>query len=392
MKLSRLCIYILLSLLSVNGLAQSNKRKARPKQSKAHKAIVIEPEKSEADILFDDMLAGTARLTVIDSTITDVASFLKNIPLNHESGKLGHPADFGLPVNDKNATAHINEFGNRAIYTRMGKDSLQHLFMADKLGGKWTNERKIDFGTAFKDIRYPYMMPDGVTLYFSAISNEGLGEHDLYVTMYDADSARFYKPENLGLPYNSKSDEYCYLVDDFDNLGWLVTSRNQPAGKLCIYTFVPLDSREAYDITALGEEKVRKLAVLSSIKDTWHDAKQVFDAKQRVDELKKRLQKQVQNNIHFVVNDNVVYKDISEFKSPTNRAKYQRLVAMREKYKSQNDNLDKLRYKYTSAGKTDKRILASSIQQLENQQQEFELKIKAFEKEIRNAENLMYNN
>ena len=169
-------------------------------------------------------------------------------------------------------------------------------------------------------------------------------------------------------------------------------SRNQPAGKLCIYTFVPLDSREAYDITALGEEKVRKLAVLSSIKDTWHDAKQVFDAKQRVDELKKRLQKQVQNNIRFVVNDNVVYKDISEFKSPTNRAKYQRLVAMREKYKSQNDNLDELRYKYTSAGKTDKRILASSIQQLENQQQEFELKIKAFEKEIRNAENLMYNN
>ena len=73
MKLSRLCIYILLSLLSVNVLAQSNKRKARPKQSKAHKAIVIEPEKSEADILFDDMLAGTARLTVIDSTITDVA-------------------------------------------------------------------------------------------------------------------------------------------------------------------------------------------------------------------------------------------------------------------------------------------------------------------------------
>lgn len=391
MKLQRLIIYILISFISLNILAQSNKKKPRGKQSKVQKTVVVEPQKSAADILFEDMLPGTARLTVIDSTVIDIVAFLKNIPLNRESGKMGHPSDFGISVNDINATAHVNEFGNKAFYTRMGKDSLQHLYMADKLGGKWTNERKIDFGPAYKDIRYPFMMSDGVTLYFSAISEEGLGGHDLYVTMYDADSARFYKPENLGLPYNSKADDYCCLVDDYDRLAWFVTARGQADGKVCVYTFVPSETREVFDLAAVDEDKLRNLAHLSSIKDTWHDAKSVSEAKKRIVELKKRMKTAERNNIHFVVNDKVVYKDMSDFKSPTNRDKYARLVTMRDKFIINDKQLEDMRYKYMSASGSDKRSLETLIKQLEKQQQDAVLTIKAFEKEIRNAENLMYN-
>ncbi|MGN1375936.1 MAG: hypothetical protein ACI4V5_05205 [Prevotella sp.] len=391
MKLSRLFFYILLSLLSVNTFAQSNRKKPGAKQSKQQKTVVAEPEKSGADILFEDMLPVTARLTVVDSTVTDFATFMTSMPLNRESGRIGHPSDFGLTGSDKSATAHINEFGNKAFFTRMGKDSLQYLYMADKLGGKWTNERKIDFGPAYKDIRYPFMMSDGVTLYFSAISDEGLGGHDLYVTMYDTDSARFYKPENLGLPYNSKADDYCCLVDDYDRLAWLVTTRGQSAGKVCIYTFVPSESREVYDISSLGENKLRNLANLSSIKDTWHDPKSVSEAKKRIAELKQRMQTAERNGIRFVVNDKVVYTDIADFKSPTNRDKYVSLVEMREQHALQSKKLDDMRQEYMAASLADKRTLGTSIQQLEKRLQEEDIKIKAFEKEIRNAENLMYN-
>ena len=91
--------------------------------------------------------------------------------------------------------------------------------------------------------------------------------------MYDADSARFYKPENIGLPYNSTGNDYYCIINEFDSIGWLVTDRRQPEGKVCIYTFVPSTSRTIYDDVNMDDNKLKDLADIKSIQATWTDAK-----------------------------------------------------------------------------------------------------------------------
>ena len=76
--------------------------------------------------------------------------------------------------------------------------------------------------------------------------------------MYDADSARFYKPENIGLPYNSTGNDYYCIINEFDSIGWLVTDRRQPEGKVCIYTFVPSTSRTIYDDVNMDDNKIER--------------------------------------------------------------------------------------------------------------------------------------
>ena len=97
------------------------------------------------------------------------------------------------------------------------------------------------------DINYPFLMPDGQTFYFSARTDDGYGNYDLYATRYDSDSKRFYQAENMGFPYNSYANDYMLVIDESAHLGWFASDRYQPDGKVCIYTFIPNESRQTID-------------------------------------------------------------------------------------------------------------------------------------------------
>lgn len=113
------------------------------------------------------------------------------------------------------------------------------------------------------------MQSDGVTLYFGAKGSKSVGGYDLFMTRYNLDEQKFMPPENMGLPYNSKANDYLLAIDEFHELGWLVTDRNQPADKVCIYVFEPKSQRLTYADMQLPKTKLESFAQIASIKDTW---------------------------------------------------------------------------------------------------------------------------
>ena len=233
------------------------------------------------------------------------------------------------------------------------------------------------------------MMSDGITLYFAGKSKDNLGGYDIYVTMYDADSARFYKPQNIGLPYNSTGNDYYCIINEFDSLGWLVTDRRQPEGKVCIYTFVPSASRTLYDESAIEAGTLEALADIRSIKDTWTDENKLNAAKIRLAKLIKRKNVSESNLISFIVNDKTIYTSPDEFKSETNKKRFNQLCQMKMQAKDIRLKLEKLREGYISAENS---ILGKEIIKAENQLEQLTLYIRVFEKEIRNTENIAINN
>lgn len=379
-------IAIVIILLFMAGV--SSQAQVRNKRAKAKPNAGLTEQQEAAQELYESMLLSTAQVMFVDSVVVDSVDFINKIPLNRESGHIGYAAAMTGNSGNTGGAAYINDFGNKMFFSAAGSNGHYSLYSTDKLGGEWTAARLIDeFGSEFEDVSYPYMMADGVTLYFAAKGKEGLGGYDIYVTRYDADSARFYRPENVGLPYNSTGNDYYCAIDEFDNIGWLVTDRRQPAGKVCIYTFVPAETRTAYDIDAIGDGALRNLADIRSIADTWTDNAKLQAARDRVKSLRTRNTDVATDRISFVVNDNTVYTDINDFKSAASRGRFNKLQQMKASATELAEKLDGMRQNYAAASSSTKKRLSGNILTAEKRLEQLDAQIHELEKEIRNTEN-----
>ena len=352
-------------------------------------------EQDEAALSVSDFLQSTAKLMIIDSVVVEKSEILKHIPLPQGCGRLLTQGE--IMGNNANGcdtlAAYLNGFSDRCAFSRTDKEGKSRLYIANKIGGTWDKGRALEeLGDSFESIDYPYLMPDGMTLYFSAIDkNNSFGKRDIFMTRLNTDSMKFYKAENIGLPYNSKANDYLCAIDDINNLGWLATDRNQPEGRVCIYTFIPTDERWTTDESILDDKTLRCLATLAEMKATQYDNAILKQAQLRLQKIKNgdSLIAQEAPEMHFIVNDNTVYHSLNDFKSATSRSMFISMQKLIKKQEADKEKLNKLRSDATTKSSKETKAAKATMQQLEKELEENETEIKIMEKKIRNAENLL---
>ena len=390
MRKISLALSLLLSLCPLaesNAQRKTNKKTAVKTAAKTQRANSSETTKQPSDVnvkMFESMVPSTAKLMFIDSVVVDKKDFLNSLPLNKESGKLTYFNSFFNANKEVNTTVYINEFNNRSYYAE-GDSTQSSIYTIDKLGNKWSKPVKIsEINDEFKNSDYPFLCSDGVTLFFGAKGPKSMGGYDIFMTRYNGDDGTWYEPENYGLPYNSTANDYLLAIDDYDQLGWLVTDRRQEEGKVCIYTFVPTTPRQNFENDDLTKKQLNSFARILKIEDTWQFGNREAALK-RVEDLKKRNTqgKKVTSNINFVINDNVTYHSISEFKSSSAREKYKQLVALQDKYNKNIATLQQLRDDYAKNRTKD---LAKDILFYEKEVEQQAISIKDLKKIIREQE------
>ena len=110
----------------------------------------------------------------------------------------------------------------------------------------------------------PFVLSDGVTIYY-ATDGEGLGGYDIFVTRYNTNTDSYLTPENVGMPFNSPYNDYMYVIDEYNNLGWFTSDRFQPEEKVCIYVFIPNSSKQTYNYEAMDPQQMIRLAQILSL-------------------------------------------------------------------------------------------------------------------------------
>lgn len=390
MRKISLALSLLLSLCPLaesNAQRKTNKKTAVKTAAKTQRAYSSETTKQPSDVnvkMFESMVPSTAKLMFIDSVVVDKKDFLNSLPLNKESGKLTYFNSFFNANKEVNTTVYINEFNNRSYYAE-GDSTQSSIYTIDKLGNKWSIPVKIsEITTDYQNPDYPFLCSDGVTLFFGAKGPKSMGGYDIFMTRYNGDDGTWYEPENYGLPYNSTANDYLLAIDDYDQLGWLVTDRRQEEGKVCIYTFVPTTPRQNFENDDLTKKQLNSFARILKIEDTWQFGDREAALK-RVEDLKKRNTqgKKVTSNINFVINDNVTYHSISEFKSSSAREKYKQLVALQDKY---NQNIATLQLLRDDYAKNRTKDLAKDILFYEKEVEQQAISIKDLKKIIREQE------
>lgn len=381
MKYSRLYIVLIsLFLGALTSHAQVARRPAaRPAAKAAPKVVKPAPVVPTAeDLNFAKLLPSTAKVMFIDSIVTNDNDFLKYIPLSSSCGKISIQKSKNGKGNDY---FYTNEFEDKR-FSSVLKDSCHVLMVEERLGRKWDASQTIEL-EGVEDIICPYMMSDGVTLYFAAKGGEdSMGLYDIYYTVYDSDSHSFYKPQSLGLPFNSFGDETYYIIDEFNDLGYLVSNRRQPEGKTCVYIFQPTETRETYDVENMPEPDLDRLARLRAIKDSQMDKQVLASAQSRLSAARNSKGAKKEHSFEFIINEKLVYHNISDFRSSVNQSQFPTYLTMKNSVETREKQLEEMRAKYHNGNKN----LANTIAQMEVQVFNERQKLNLTEKQIRNTE------
>ncbi len=366
--MKRTIFIILLSFLCI-GTIDAQKRKTK---SKTTKVTVV--EKTVEEKLFDELLPSTAKVMFIDSIVVDKESFLKTLSL---------PASLGKMTKENGQVSYSNEFDNTKIFASGDTISGRHLYMSHKYGNKWEDARKVN---EIENINpdYPFLMSDGVTLYFSAEGEGTVGGRDIFHTTYDADNACFYEATNMGLPYNSPANEYMLAISDIDDIGWLVSDRYQPEGKVCIYIFETTPQRNTFS-EGTSNEELKKYASLASIKNTWSfgDRKAALA---RYSSMMKTVKRSESAGMEFIINDQTTYAQLSDFKNTQARKLYQEMESEKKRLTEMNTLLTGARTSYLETSKAKRHDIGRKIVTMETEIDALTKSIHEKEKEIRKLE------
>jgi hypothetical protein len=378
LNLSRKLMYKLKSFLVIAALMAATVAQAQVKKP----AETEVKQMSHTQVLFENMLQATQKLLIIDSIVVAKDSFIDYIPLPPECGSIKRT---------KYGYQFVNEIGDKMFYSICDTMGSARIYSKDKEGDQWGDRHFVE---ALGDpSNYPFLMADGVTLYFSHKGSESIGGYDIFVTRYDDVDNTYLKPQNIGFPFNSTANDYLYIVDEIDSLGWFVTDRRQPAGRVCIYTFVPSPSRENLSIERDGAALVRSRAAIHSISETWvGNYTELALAEKRLKRLKEHKGRPIERKFKFHINDDVTYTDIEQFTVPENKKRIQQIHEMEQMLAKNEKELEEARIKYRQANRFDRTALGSEILKAEKEVEQLRADIKATEKKIRIVENIAINN
>ena len=387
MKIRKIVVIALTLLAPISMQAQ----KKKPVVKKAPVVVVEEPQE---DPRITEMREATQQIIFIDSVVVAKDDFLSIIQLNPESGKLDAYDQFFRSEGHPESYVYINEMGNKCYFSDENANSQMQLYTLDKLGEEWSDPLALKgIYNGISEANYPFMMTDGTTFYFAAKGKESIGGYDIFVTRADSENGQFLKPENIGMPFNSEANDYMYVIDELSNIGYFVTDRRQPAGKVCVYIFIPPTSRHIYNSDAYSDEQLRGFADISRIANTWGKGTERKQALERLKAISKtNPTQQLKSAVNFIVNDRVTYTDISQFQAPDSPDLYRELQSTKKQLKDIEQLLEKSRNFYAKAKPEDKRVLRTEILDAERQFVRLTADVKTLEKRIRQSENNIINN
>ena len=185
------------------------------------------------------------------------------------------------------------------------------------------------------DERFPYLTPDGNTLYFSSNGHYGMGGYNLYKSTKNSITGEWSTPENLGFPLSSTANDLLY-VPDTDGLFACFASTRNTSG----------DSVTLYKIALEGTPVKQSLTELTDILEA-ADLRVTGDKR-----LETKRQETRDQNINAPLSTVI--------------AQYQQLLKQGEQVKQRvslgENELDQLRADYSAAGAEQRKVIAVKIE------------------------------
>lgn len=325
--------------------------KALKKSPNAHGEELLETYIRQLETA-ENALENVQKIEVIGRMDVPVSEFLSRIKLPASAGLLLSKNASELK-NRRNLSDFIyyTESGDLMMWSENDDDHREVLMQSERLmDGSW--EQPVKAGEILNgggNARNPFLLSDGLTLYYSSDGEDSMGGFDLFVATKDPVSGEFRQPIGLGYPFNSPFNEYMMAIDEDNGIGWWVTDRNQLDGLLSVYVFKTNDIRKNYVMDE--EEDIVGLAKLADITLTQNPQTDYASIMKEIDQRYRSSDKSSGTDFIFPMPGGKVATKLSDFNSgAAKRSMQQYLEAMKE-HEALEKNLGDLRRKFHESDK-----------------------------------------
>lgn len=174
------------------------------------------------------MLAKGPNVNIIDSFYVAKDSILNVYTLSDAAGQL---------TMDSIGFGYYNQLGSRCTRT-MAVDSTTRLGFQYRLLNTWSEPDTLVLNNTGSTIyTSPYWLSDGLTLYYASNDTTGKGGLDIYMTVYNTTTRQFSRPKNIGAPFNSAGNDYLYVLDETQGVGYWATDDTAGTDSVRVYKF-----------------------------------------------------------------------------------------------------------------------------------------------------------
>lgn len=318
----------------------------------------------ERILLARNMLDRVEKVEVVDSIHVPREEFFSMMRLDPSSGRLLDESAVAaaLPPSDaRRALEPVYSSENGDMLLWVGYDDSDEnlgdeftLYQSDRLAdGSFAAPQKLfTRSSLFPDglkgeIFSPFLMADGMTLYFAADGPQSLGGLDIFIARRDANGG-FLQPSNVGMPFNSPANDYMMAVDEVTGFGWWVTDRDAPEGMVTIYLFIPSELRVNFPPDTEG------LASYALLKTRYKSDRPESDIRERMQRLT-RVRRPAEGKtpkFEFALPDGRIITAIAQLHAPEARRLMASYLTKKREVESLRAELEKMRAAYAAGNRS----------------------------------------
>ncbi|MDQ3190122.1 MAG: hypothetical protein M3Q58_00855 [Bacteroidota bacterium] len=189
------------------------------------------------------LIRNITELVVMDKKEVKESDFFRSYDLGDFGGKIiSKPDDFKTPFDLKQKEKSIMflpsipkeiYFASYGDNDKNGKDIYKVSKLAD---GEWSKPQSLGniINTPF-DEDFPFMHPNGKTLYFCSKGHNSMGGFDIFKSQYNEDDDTWSKPVNLDFAISSPDNDILFITDKEEKFAYFSSSRASIEGNITVY-------------------------------------------------------------------------------------------------------------------------------------------------------------
>ena len=293
------------------------------------------------------LLKRVESIAIIDSILLNKEDFLNAYRLSHDIGTLNHEPMTTVKNKLDSKITFTTQRADRKVFSNYDLNNLD-IFSSFKLLDDWSKPISISAEINTKaNENYPFLLSDGVTLYFASDGVNSMGGYDIFLTKYSSASQKYLSPENVGFPFNSPANDYMMVIDENQKIGWFATDRNQISNKVMIYKYKYEDSKLYY--RSENADSLRQVAQLKTFRKMTNNQQVAKSNTTNV---------QVQDSekeFSVVINDSTIYTELEQFKNPLASAKITDWLNQKKDIKLLIKELNEARNRFLGEEKSEER-------------------------------------
>ncbi len=204
-----------------------------------------------------ELLGEIKDIYVFNKIELDKRNFYRSYAFNDFGGKLLYkPNIFKTKIDNRkndNSIVFLSDKHNIVFFSSYGDDknnSRDIYYSVKDDNNNWGEAVRLsDIINTSYDEDYPYLLPDGKTLYFSSKGHNSMGGYDIFKSVFDSTSGQWSQPKNVDFAINTPFDDILFVTDKNEQFAFFSSNRESIEGLMTVYK-VRIDRRprDVYDI------------------------------------------------------------------------------------------------------------------------------------------------